>query len=140
MILCPLSLIRARTLPGESLQINKSPTDNVPFCISTVPTGPSPLSIRDSMTVPRAGQSKLDCKFNISDSRRIPSIKSSMPVPCFAETSTAWIFPPQSSTRTSFSESSRFTLSTSAPGLSILLMATTMGTWAARAWLIASIV
>ena len=50
------------------------------------------------------------------------------------------MLPPQSSGISSYSESSCFTRSTFAPGLSILLIATMISTPAAFAWLIASTV
>ncbi len=63
-------------------------------------------------------------------------------MPCFfrAEISAAGVSPPQASSSTFWSASSFLTRSTLALGLSILLIATTIGTFAARAWLIASIV
>ena len=53
-------------------------------------------------------------------------------MPVLAETSTVTVSPPQSSASRPCSESSRFTRSTFTPGLSILLIATTKGTFAAR--------
>ena len=63
-------------------------------------------------------------------------------MPCFfsAEISAAGVSPPQSSSSTPWSASSFLTRSTLALGLSILLIATTIGTFAALAWSIASIV
>jgi len=58
--------------------------------------------------------------------------------PLTALTGTITVLPPQSSATSSWAESSCFTRSGEAPSLSILLMATTIGTLAARAWLMAS--
>ncbi len=55
-----------------------------------------------------------------------------------ADTSTMTVWPPQSSGTSPRSASSRLTRSALASGLSILLIATTIGTPAARAWSIAS--
>ena len=63
-----------------------------------------------------------------------------MPFLCLAEIGTETTSPPQSSTRSPWSESCFLTRSRLAPGLSILLIATTIGTPAARAWCMASIV
>ena len=57
-----------------------------------------------------------------------------------AETSTSWTSPPMSSTTISCWRSSSRTFWALAPGLSILLIATIIGTPAALVWLIASIV
>ena len=59
---------------------------------------------------------------------------------CLADTSTNMLVPPHSSGMTPYSTSSWRTRSGFAPGLSILLTATTMGTSAAFAWLMASMV
>ena len=63
-------------------------------------------------------------------------------MPCFltAEIGTATVVPPQSSTSSWWSASSFLTRSGLALSLSILLMATTIGTPAARAWSMASTV
>ena len=63
-----------------------------------------------------------------------------MPVPCRAETSTNRFWPPNSSATRPYSVSWARTLAGSAPSLSILLTATTIGTSAAWAWLSASVV
>ena len=57
-----------------------------------------------------------------------------------AETSIDWTSPPSASTWISSRSSSFCTRLASAPGLSILLMATMIGTPAALAWAIASLV
>ncbi len=63
-----------------------------------------------------------------------------MPRPCLAETSSHCTLPPYCSTSTPYSESCCITFGGLASGLSTLLIATTMGTPAALAWLMASIV
>ena len=63
-----------------------------------------------------------------------------MPSPRFAEVWTKIVCPPQSSGTSPWLDSSRFTRSGSAPGLSILFTATMMGTSAALAWFTASTV
>ena len=63
-----------------------------------------------------------------------------MPMPCLAETSTNIVSPPYSSATRPYSVSWPRTFAGSAPSLSILLTATTIGTSAALAWLSASIV
>ena len=68
------------------------------------------------------------------------SSKSSRPTPVFAETATIGTSPPYASTSTFDSARSLFTRSGFASGLSTLFMATMIGTFAARAWLIASFV
>ena len=59
---------------------------------------------------------------------------------CFADTSSDITSPPQDSTNNPWSANSCLTLSGLAPGLSILLIATTIGTPAALQWSIASLV
>ena len=68
------------------------------------------------------------------------SSSSSRPSPVIAETSTNMVSPPYSSGTRPYSVSWPRTLVGSAPSLSILLTATTIGTSAARAWLSASMV
>ena len=61
-------------------------------------------------------------------------------MPCFADTSTNIVSPPNSSATSPYSVSWARTFIGSAPSLSTLLTATTIGTPAACAWLSASIV
>ena len=68
------------------------------------------------------------------------SRSSSTFFPVFAETGTIIVSPPHSSGMRPYWESSLFTLSGSAPGLSILFIATIIGTSAFFAWFIASTV
>ena len=68
------------------------------------------------------------------------SRSSSIPVACNAETFTVIVSPPHSSGTRPCSVNCCKILSGFAPGLSILLTATIIGTSAAFAWFIASIV
>ena len=128
----------ARTFPYTAPTTKKSPTCRVPFCTSTVATGPRPLSTRDSSTVPLAGAS--GSAFNSSRSPTSKIISRSFGTFCFvfAETSTITVSPPHSSGINLRSASCRFTRSGSAPGLSILLIATMIFVFAACACAIAS--
>src|SRR6266446_308659 len=118
----------------------KSPDVSVPFCTRMVATGPRPLSTRDSSTVPVAGASGLARSSRKSATSRMVSSSFSMPFFCFAETSTNSVSPPQSADIRPASASWRLTRSICASGLSILLIATMIGTLAALAWSIASLV
>ena len=60
--------------------------------------------------------------------------------PFLAEISWHWYLPPQSSTKISIAANCSLIFSGFAPSLSILLIANTIGTPAAKAWLIASLV
>ena len=128
----------ARTLPSTGPAATTSPVRRVPFWISRVATGPLALSRCASITVPFAILSGLACRSSTSDTSRIISSSLSMFSPLMALTGTITVLPPQSSATSSWPESSCFTRSGEAPSLSILLIATTIGTLAARAWLIAS--
>ena len=59
-----------------------------------------------------------------------PHLLSNAPVPFLAEMATMGVVPPHSSGTSDSSSSPCLVRSTSAPGLSHLLMATMMGTWA----------
>ena len=65
----------------------KSPTFNVPPNTRTVATYPLPLSKEASITVPVANFLGLAFNSSISDSRRIFSNNSSIPIPFLAEIS-----------------------------------------------------
>ena len=136
----PRSLIIARTLPKVVPAMMESPIRSVPFCTRTVATGPRPLSSCASMMTPRASRFGFALSSLTSATRRTISRRSFMPCFCFAETGTMMVSPPQSSGMSSCSDSSCFTCSGFAPGLSILLIATMMGTPADLAWLMASTV
>ena len=133
----PDSSIIARTRPQVEPTSTVSPRDSVPDCTSTVATGPRPLSSRASITRPRAGAFS---GARISACSSTFSSRSSMPWPVLADTPTKGTSPPYSSGTTLCATSSWRTRSGLASGLSILVMATTSGTSAARACEIASIV
>ncbi len=61
------------------------PIFTVPFCTKIVATGPKPLSNLESITTPLDKISELAFKSRTSDSRRIASIKPSIPSPDLAE-------------------------------------------------------
>ena len=129
----PRSSINARTLPTTGPAITLSPTRSVPSCTSTVATGPRPRSSLVSITVPIALRFGLALKSSISVTSRI--ISSSPSRFCFflADTSTKTVWPPHSSGIRPSSVSWRLTVSGLAPGLSILLTATMIFTFAAFA-------
>ena len=110
----------------------------MPFWTNKVATGPLALSKWASITVPFANLSGFAWRSSTSETSKI--ISSNLSIFCFliALTGTITISPPQSSAIKFFSDNSCFTLSGEAPSLSILFMATTIGTFAALAWLIAS--
>ena len=136
----PAALFSARTRPDVRPTVTMSPTFSVPVWTSTVATLPRPLSTFDSMIVPIASRSGFALRSWRSATSRTISIRSSMPVRCFALTGTAMMSPPYSSMSTPLSASSCLTRSGWASGLSILLIATIIGTRAARTWSIASFV
>ena len=103
-------------------------------------TGPRPTSNFASITVPSAKRIGLDLSSKISDCNTIFSIRLSTPLPVEAETSTSSTSPDIDSTTTSYLSNSVLTLLGSEFSLSHLLIATIIGTFAAFAWLIASIV
>ncbi|OQA08947.1 MAG: hypothetical protein BWY65_01288 [Firmicutes bacterium ADurb.Bin373] len=136
----PLSSIIALTRPIAAPAITVSPIFNVPLCTRTDATGPRPLSSSASTTVPLAGRFAFAFSSPISATSRIISNNSLIPCLLIAETFTQIVSPPHSSDTSPCSVNSCFTLSEFAPGLSILLMATIMGTPASLAWFIASTV
>ena len=129
----PRSSISARTRPTIGPAMNVSPTRSVPSCTSTVATGPRPLSSLASSTVPDALRFGLALSSPMSLTSRIISSSESMFSFCLADTSTVTVWPPHSSGINPRSVSSRFTRSGWAFALSILLIATTIGTFAALA-------
>ncbi len=94
-----------------------SPTCSVPFCTSTVATGPRPLSTRDSSTVPLAGASGSAFSSRKSPTSRIISSRRGRFCFVLAETSTITVSPPHSSGISPRSASWRFTRSGWASGL-----------------------
>ncbi len=128
----------ARTLPTIVPAMRVSPTRSVPSCTRIVATGPRPLSSLASSTVPDALRFGFALSSPISVTSRIISSSRSRFSFFFAETSTMTVVPPQASGVRPRSESSFLTRSGLAFGLSILLIATRIGTPAAFAWSIAS--
>ena len=92
------------------------------------------------MTMPRAGAFFGAFSSSTSACSRIASSSSSMPAPVFADTGMNCASPPYSSGITLSATSSCLTRSRFASGLSILLIATTIGTLPAFACAIASFV
>ena len=136
----PWSSIRARARPHEAPATTGSPTRRVPCWTSTVATGPLPMSRFDSRTTPRARSVGSARRSSISATTPRLTSSSSIPVFSSAETSTVTVSPPQASGTSSFSASWLSTLWGSAFSRSTLLIATTIGTSATRAWLMASTV
>ena len=131
-----IALIRPQLVPA----MISSPTRKVPLLTNTVDTYPRPLSKLDSMILPVARRLGLAFKSSISASKSTFSSNSLTPIPFFALISWHWYFPPHSSTKRFICAKSSRILSGFAPGLSILLMANTIGTLAACACAIASLV
>ncbi len=140
IILLPVSSINALTLPAWVPARNASPILKVPDCTSTVAIGPLPLSSFASTIVPRAFLSGLALSSITSACRSIISSRVSIPMRFLADTSTKIFCPPHSSGIMPCSASSFLTFEGFASGLSILFNATTIGTFAAFAWLMASTV
>ena len=92
------------------------------------------------MIVPVALRLGLALRSSISASSSTLSSRSFTPSPFLALISWHWYLPPHSSTSRFICDRSSRILSGFAPGLSILLMANTIGTPAACAWAIASLV
>ena len=105
-----------------------------------VATGPRPTSSLASITAPCAARFGLARSSRISAWRAIASSSLSIPNPVLADTSTSCTSPDMASTTTECCSRSVRTLFGSASYLSILLIATIIGTLAALAWAIASIV
>ena len=136
----PFSSNMARTRPNSLPAMIGSPSFSVPFFTRTVATAPRPFSTDDSMTMPVARPSAAAVSSSTSAWSRMASNNASTPWPVFADTCTNMFEPPHSSAMTSCLESSVRTRSGSASGLSILFTATTIGTPAALACWIASMV
>ena len=140
LIASPLKLVITLILPDVVPATTLCPALRVPLVTRSVAIGPLLLSSLASITVPIASLSGFARSSRTSACNRIISKRSVIPSPFLADTGTLITSPPQSSTSTPWSARSFLTLSTFAPGLSILLMATIIGTFAAFAWLIDSIV
>ena len=122
------SSIRILAFPNSSPAIIKSPLFNRPSVIKIVATAPFPLSIPDSITTPTALPSLDAFRSKISDCKTMVSNKFSIPSPVFAEILTNRQSPPKSSGTISFAIISFRTFSISDSGLSILFIATMIGT------------
>ncbi len=134
----PCSLNIALIRPQVSSTTTASPTRRVPVWTSTVAMGPRLRSISASTMAPTAGRSGFAFSSRISEATSIVSSRSWMPSFVLAETSTQGTSPPYSSIVTLRSASCCLTRSGLASGRSTFVIATTMGTPAARAWSIAS--
>ncbi len=130
----PCSSSIARTRPKASPATTESPTRRVPRWTRTVATGPRPRSRRPSIATPWASTS-VGARMSSAASavRMTASSNPSMLVRLRADTSTNMASPPYSSATNPYSVSCPRTFCGSAPSLSILLTATTMGTSAAWA-------
>ena len=140
LIRLPLSSVITRTRPTAVPATTTFPACSVPFCTKTVATGPRPLSSLASITVPLASRFGLARNSCISATSKTISNSWSNPSLVAAETGTQIVSPPQASGTSSYSVRFCKTRSKFDSGLSILLTATTIGTPAALAWLIASTV
>mmetsp|Transcript_35 Transcript_35/g.98 ORF Transcript_35/g.98 Transcript_35/m.98 type:complete len:255 (-) Transcript_35:678-1442(-) len=129
----PEDVFSDRTLPKAAPAAMQSPTLRCPFWTMSVVMGPDFLSRQASSTVPVACRSGLATRSSSSATSNTVSSSSSTPVPFLAEMFTMGVLPPHSSGISSTSVSSCLTRSGLAPSLSILLIATTIGTPAALA-------
>ncbi len=111
----------------------------IPFSIKTVDVGPFCESIYDSITTP-SPVSISDFNSSISATNKIISNNSVIPFPVKADISTDGIVPPYDSTIIFSLNNCCFTISGSAPGLSILLRATIVEMFAFLICSIASLV
>mmetsp|Transcript_12349 Transcript_12349/g.22238 ORF Transcript_12349/g.22238 Transcript_12349/m.22238 type:complete len:224 (+) Transcript_12349:100-771(+) len=124
----------ARIFPKAAPATVKSPMRSVPFCTSSVAMGPRERSKCASITVPAASRSGCARMSVTSATRDTVSSSASTPSPVLALMGIIGTSPPHSSGRMSaLLLISCLTRSTSAPSLSHLLIATTMGTPAALA-------
>ena len=139
-IFFPWSFIIALTLPHFSPLTKKSPFLKVPAVIITFTTGPLPISIFDSNTIPFASVSKSVFKSNNSAWRTIESTSFSRFCLVLVEISTIKVSPERSSAINSYSNNWFFIFCGSASERSHLFIATTIGTPAALACFIDSIV
>ena len=131
-----------RTWPSRARrrepQTITSPVRSVPLRTSSLATTPRPSCNSASRHVPLAGPSGLALySCNSATVSRVSS-SSSMPSPVAALVLTTSVSPPHSLGNSSLAANCSYTRCGLAPGRSILFRATTIGTSAARAWLIAS--
>ena len=130
----PRSSSIARTLPKTAPQMKKSPTRSVPLRTSTVATGPRPRSSLASSTVPIAGRAGVGLEIlQIGHQQNHFEQQIEILLRACAETGTMTVSPPQSSASRPRSASCCLMRSGCASGLSILLIATMIGTLAALA-------
>ena len=129
----PKSFFNVLTLPNVVPTTTLSPNLNVPFCINNVTTDPTFLSNLASITLPIAYLFGFAFRFSISAVNSIVSRSSSIPSPVSADILINVVSPPHESGVNPASVISVMTLSTFAVGLSILLIATIIGTFAALA-------
>src|SRR5574344_229666 len=134
------SLVILLTLQKQFPTTKQSPTWRVPFWTNKVAFAPSFLSMADSITEPLANFEGFAFNSFNSATKRMFSNRSSIPIFFLAEIGFMMVSPPHSSGTKPKEDNSDITFSGLAPGLSILLMATIIGTLAARAWSIASLV
>ena len=130
----------ALTLPHFKPLTKKSPFLSVPDVTIMLATGPLPVSIFDSKTIPVAFESKSVLRSKISAWSDIASINLSKLSFVLAEISTIKVSPDKSSAINSCSNNWFLIFWGSASGKSHLLMATTIGTLAALACLMDSTV
>ena len=121
----------ALILPENCPTINGSPIFSVPCCTRAVATAPRPLSSLASRTTPDARRVGLALRSRISAWSNTVSNNVSRFSRFLAETSTISVSPPQSVGCSPSTARPCLTLSTFAPGLSILFIATIIGTPAA---------
>ena len=126
----PLPLINAFTFPHSEPDTNMSPIFRVPFCTRIVATEPLPFSSFVSITTPLAILLGFAFKFNKSACKCMASSNLSKLIFFNAEISTSSTSPLNFSTIIPWFKSSFLTLSGSADGRSILLIATIIGTFA----------
>ena len=139
-IFFPWSLMIALTFPHFNPLTKKSPFLRVPAVIITFAIGPLPTSILDSKTIPFASVSKSVFKSKSSAWRTTLSTNLSKFCLVLVDISTIRVSPDRSSAISSYSNNWFFIFCGSASGKSHLFIATTIGTFAAFACLIDSIV
>jgi hypothetical protein len=128
-----LKSFRNLTLQNDPAQVITSHFLKIHVLTKTVAKGHSFESRWDSTIVAIQDLSGLAFSSCISDTSKIMSIKVSIQSQVCAETGTTIVVPPQSSGCNHCSASCHFMRSTFAPGLSILFIATIIGTQASFA-------
>mmetsp|Transcript_10145 Transcript_10145/g.31764 ORF Transcript_10145/g.31764 Transcript_10145/m.31764 type:complete len:373 (+) Transcript_10145:472-1590(+) len=134
----PYESVSARTRADTAPTLSESPTFSVPFCTTTVAVAPEDFSRRASTTVPLASAVGLALSSAISEVSASASSRSSTPSPVLELSAMKGTSPPHSSGVSPTAARPFLAFSMSAPSLSILVMATTMGTPAACACATAS--